>query len=137
MGNPPIRKAARIGCSQCVRSAIDVTIIFTKQHDTHFICSDTRRSPHERNHCPALGIVRRQRVFALAESKGAATCRNIARLSLAQMASFKSSGPIECADDEVALKKAKQFVDGHHVELWQFTRKIATSDRKSRGIFQA
>jgi len=50
---------------------------------------------------------------------------------------FQSSGPIECADDEAALKKAKQFVDGHHVELWQFTRKIATSDHKSRRVFQA
>ena len=30
---------------------------------------------------------------------------------------FQSSGPIECADDEVALKKAKQFVDGHHATL--------------------
>ena len=37
----------------------------------------------------------------------------------------------------VALKKAKQFADGHHVELWQFTRKIATSDHKPRRIFQA
>jgi hypothetical protein len=29
-GKSSHRKAARIGCSQCVRSAIDVTIIFTK-----------------------------------------------------------------------------------------------------------
>jgi len=50
---------------------------------------------------------------------------------------FKSSGPLECADDAVALKKAKQFVDGHHVELWQFTRKIAAFDGKTRRIFQA
>jgi hypothetical protein len=32
---------------------------------------------------------------------------------------------------------AKQLVDGHHVELWQLTRKIATFDHKPHGIFQA
>jgi hypothetical protein len=50
---------------------------------------------------------------------------------------FKNSVPLECADDEGALKKAKQLVDGHHVELWQRTRKIATFDHKPRGAFQA
>jgi hypothetical protein len=41
---------------------------------------------------------------------------------------FKSSVSLECADDKLALKKAKQLVDDHHVELWQHTRKIATFD---------
>ena len=43
--------------------------------------------------------------------------------------------PLECADDAVARKKAKQLVDGHHVELWQSARKIATFDHKPHGIF--
>jgi hypothetical protein len=29
MGNPPIRRLGALGCSQCVRSAIDVINIFT------------------------------------------------------------------------------------------------------------
>jgi hypothetical protein len=39
---------------------------------------------------------------------------------------FQESLSLDCADDNVAILKAKQFVDGHHVELWQRTRKIAT-----------
>lgn len=30
-----------------------------------------------------------------------------------------------CADDDDATEQAKQLVDGHDVELWQFARKIA------------
>jgi hypothetical protein len=44
---------------------------------------------------------------------------------------FQSSVSLECADDEVALKKARHLVDGHHVELWQSTRKIATFEPKT------
>jgi hypothetical protein len=50
---------------------------------------------------------------------------------------FQTSIPLDCADDAVARKKAKQLVYGHHVELWQLTRKIATFDHKPHGIFQA
>ena len=50
---------------------------------------------------------------------------------------FQNSVPLECADDEVALIKAKQLVGGHHVELWQYTRKIATLDHKPQRIFRA
>ena len=50
---------------------------------------------------------------------------------------FQSSAPLECADDAVALKRAKQLVDGHHVELWKFTRKIAAFDHKRQPVFQA
>jgi hypothetical protein len=50
---------------------------------------------------------------------------------------FQKSVPLECADDAVALKKAKQLVDGHHVELWELTRKIATFDHKPHDTFQA
>jgi hypothetical protein len=49
---------------------------------------------------------------------------------------FKNSVSLECADDAVALKKAKQLVDAHHVELWQYTRKIATFDHTQR-VFRA
>ena len=49
---------------------------------------------------------------------------------------FQNSVPLECADDAVALKKAKQLVDGHDVELWQLTRKIARFDHKPHGTFQ-
>jgi hypothetical protein len=50
---------------------------------------------------------------------------------------FQNSVPLECADDALALKKAEQLLDGHHVELRQFTRKIATFDHKPQRIFQA
>jgi hypothetical protein len=46
----------------------------------------------------------------------------------------QNSVSLECADDSVALKKAKQLVDAHHVELWQYTRKIATFDHKPQRI---
>ena len=35
-----------------------------------------------------------------------------------------------CEDDEAAQKQAKQLVDGHVVELWQFGRKVATFPHK-------
>jgi hypothetical protein len=44
---------------------------------------------------------------------------------------FQESVQLECADDNVAIMKANQFVDGHHVELWQRTRKIATFEPKT------
>ena len=50
---------------------------------------------------------------------------------------FKNSVTLECADDEVALVRAKQLVGGHHFELWQYTRKIATLDHKPLPTFRA
>jgi hypothetical protein len=50
---------------------------------------------------------------------------------------FQNSVPFECPDDALARRKAKQLVDGHHVELWQSTRKVATFDPKPHGVFQA
>jgi hypothetical protein len=50
---------------------------------------------------------------------------------------LQNSVPLECADDAVARKKAKQLVNGHDVELWQPIRKIDTLDHKPHGIFQA
>lgn len=33
---------------------------------------------------------------------------------------------IVCRDDEMAVERAKQLVDGHDVELWRRDRRIAT-----------
>ena len=49
---------------------------------------------------------------------------------------FKNSVQLECADDEVALRSAKQLVDGHHVELWQYTRKIAMFEHGPQRLFR-
>jgi hypothetical protein len=53
------------------------------------------------------------------------------RISSAQMVSFKNRFRSICPDDNVAMMKAKQLVDGHHVELWQRTRKIARFEPKT------
>ena len=50
---------------------------------------------------------------------------------------FHNSVLFECSNDEVAFKKAEQLVGGHHVELWQHIRKIATFDHKPQRVFQA
>ena len=53
---------------------------------------------------------------------------------------FQESVPLDCADNNVARMKAKQLVDGHHVELWQRTRKIARFEPKTghrQGMFLA
>jgi hypothetical protein len=60
---------------------------------------------------------------ALPPNKGAATCRNIARSSLAGMAIFKKQ-EFEAEDDVKAISHAKQYVDGHDVELWQLGRRV-------------
>lgn len=36
---------------------------------------------------------------------------------------------VECVDDKSAIDAAKQFLDGHDVELWERGRKIAWFDR--------
>ena len=43
---------------------------------------------------------------------------------------FKRAVDLECIDDEDAKEKAKQLVDGHDVELWQRSRKVAVFKRK-------
>jgi hypothetical protein len=45
---------------------------------------------------------------------------------------FSEAVPLVCVDDDEAMKKAKQLVDGHDVELWQRDRKIATFERKPK-----
>jgi hypothetical protein len=44
---------------------------------------------------------------------------------------FHSVVPLICPDDETATDQAKQLVDGHDVELWQYARKVATFERNS------
>ena len=51
--------------------------------------------------------------------------------SLAQTAAFKKAVELDdCGDDDAAMERAKQLVDGHDVELWQNERKIVQFDRK-------
>ncbi len=38
---------------------------------------------------------------------------------------FTKAIDLECPDDEAAMEKAKQLVNGHDVELWQRQRKVA------------
>jgi hypothetical protein len=33
--------------------------------------------------------------------------------------------PLKCTNDDEAIEKARQLVDGHEVELWQLDRKVA------------
>jgi hypothetical protein len=44
---------------------------------------------------------------------------------------LQESVPLDCADDNVAMLKAKQLVNGHHIELWQCTRKIPLFEEKT------
>jgi len=37
---------------------------------------------------------------------------------------------LDCPDDKAAIEAAKQFVDGHDVELWQGDRHVAKFDSK-------
>jgi hypothetical protein len=42
----------------------------------------------------------------------------------------KSSVPLICPDDDTAKEQAKQFLDGHNIELWHRDRKVATFEHK-------
>jgi hypothetical protein len=44
---------------------------------------------------------------------------------------FQNAVELDCADDKAAMESAKQFVDGHDVELWQRDRMIAKFETKS------
>jgi hypothetical protein len=37
---------------------------------------------------------------------------------------FQNTLDLDCADDDAAKESAKQFVEGHDVELWQHDRLI-------------
>jgi hypothetical protein len=41
---------------------------------------------------------------------------------------FEKAIELDCPDDDAAIESAKQFVNGHDVELWQRNRKIAKFD---------
>jgi hypothetical protein len=43
---------------------------------------------------------------------------------------FQNAVELDCADDKAAMESAKQFVDGHDVELWQRDRTIAKFEAK-------
>ena len=43
---------------------------------------------------------------------------------------FDRAIELDCADDKAATESAKQFVDGHDVELWQRDRRIARFEAK-------
>jgi hypothetical protein len=43
---------------------------------------------------------------------------------------FVGAIQLDCPDDNAAIESAKQFVNGHDVELWQRDRIIAKLDRK-------
>lgn len=45
---------------------------------------------------------------------------------------FADVVPLECADDDEAMKRAQQLANGRDVELWQRIRKIATFNGQSR-----
>lgn len=45
---------------------------------------------------------------------------------------FQTAVPLDCLDDETAKKRAELLVDGHDVELWQRTRKVAVFERKQK-----
>jgi hypothetical protein len=43
---------------------------------------------------------------------------------------FQNAIALNCEDDAAAIESAKQFVDGHDVELWQQDRKVAKFEAK-------
>jgi hypothetical protein len=43
---------------------------------------------------------------------------------------FYKAMAIDCDCDEEAVERAKQFVDGHDVELWEHGRKVAAFQHK-------
>jgi hypothetical protein len=41
---------------------------------------------------------------------------------------------LNCSDDKAAIESAKQFIDGHDIELWQRDRWIARFDPRAKDI---
>ncbi len=42
---------------------------------------------------------------------------------------FVSVIELDCPNDHAAIESARQFINGHDIELWQEDRKIAKLDR--------
>ena len=40
---------------------------------------------------------------------------------------------IDCPDDEAAMRQARQWLDGHLLEVWNENRKIGTLDPDDKG----
>ena len=45
---------------------------------------------------------------------------------------FEKAIPLDCPNDAAALESAKQFIDGHDIELWQRDRLLARFDGRPR-----
>ena len=43
---------------------------------------------------------------------------------------FQIAHSLDCKDDEEAIEAAKQYVDGHDVEVWHQNRRIIRLERK-------
>jgi hypothetical protein len=71
---------------------------------------------------------------------GVTSCDGLAQMSdyrvyvIGNDGHFVSAIQLDCADDNAAIESAKQFVNGHDVELWQRDRIVAKLDRKPDGI---
>lgn len=46
---------------------------------------------------------------------------------------FNAAHTIECDDDEGAVEAARQYVNGHDVEVWQQHRKLTRLEHKPDG----
>ena len=47
---------------------------------------------------------------------------------------FTKAIQLNCHDDGAAIESAKQFIDGHDIELWQRDRRIARFDTRPKDI---
>jgi hypothetical protein len=45
---------------------------------------------------------------------------------------FQKAISLDCRDDNAAIESAKQFIDGHDIELWQRDRRIARFDTRPK-----
>jgi hypothetical protein len=50
---------------------------------------------------------------------------------------FSSAQFLECVDEQEAIQKARQFVDGHDVELWDGDRFVARFPRDRPEVREA
>jgi hypothetical protein len=80
---------------------------------------------------PRSGIHRWLRVLhAPALAKGVHHMPHYRAYFIGRDGHFEKAIELACSNDNVAIKSAKQLVDGHDVELWQQDRKITKFDAK-------